>query len=82
MIHVCKKKNAADGRHTFANLTTSAARETDQQPCSSCDEVDRLAQGFSPPAKDRWPADLPLWRLIASWSHLKPLSAFYVKTDK
>lgn len=54
--------------------------ETDQQPCSFCDEVDRLARDFSPPAKDRSPADPQRWTLNASWSRSQPLSAFYVET--
>ena len=49
--------------------------QTNQQPCSFCDEVDTPARDFSPPAKDRSPADPQQWMPNASWSRLKPQSA-------
>ena len=84
-ICVCKKtgERKKDNRFTLYphNLVWQQhASRTNQQLCSFCDEVDKCARDFSPPAKDRSPADLRWWRPSASWSHWQPPPAFGVKT--
>lgn len=84
VICVCEKVvREKDNRFTLHphNLVWQQhASRTNQQLCSFCDEVDKCARDFSPPAKDRSPADPRWWRPSASWSRWQPPPAFGVKT--